>query len=128
MRISDWSSDVCSSDLGLFDTKLLVDLVGPARAKRILFTAALHDAQEALAIGLIDQISPAPLEAAMALAESIAANAQHSIRSSKAIIRRILDGQVDDDEETLAMFRDAFTLHDFREGVQIGRDKRRPCF
>lgn len=35
----------------LFDTKLLVDLVGPARAKRILFTGALHDADTALAIG-----------------------------------------------------------------------------
>ncbi|KER38371.1 enoyl-CoA hydratase/isomerase family protein [Sphingobium indicum] len=113
---------------GLFDTKLLVDLVGPARAKRILFTAALHDARDALAIGLIDQISPAPLEAAKELAHAMAANAQHSIRSSKAIIRRILDGQADDDEETLAMFRDAFTLPDFREGVQAFRDKRRPCF
>ena len=112
----------------LFDTKLLVDLVGPARAKRILFTAALHDAQEALAIGLIDQIAPAPLETAMELARVMAGNAQHSIRSSKAIIRRILDGQADDDAVTLAMFRDAFTLPDFSEGVTAFREKRRPDF
>ncbi|GAY23077.1 MULTISPECIES: enoyl-CoA hydratase/isomerase family protein [Sphingobium] len=112
----------------LFDTRLLVDLVGPARAKRILFTAALHDAEDALAIGLIDQIAPAPLETAVELARRMAANAQHSIRSSKAIVRRILDGQADDDAETLAMFRDAFTLPDFQEGVQAFRDKRRPRF
>lgn len=112
----------------LFDTKLLVDLVGPARAKRILFTGALHDAQEAQSIGLIDQQSPDPVEAAKELARTIAANAQHSICSSKAIIRRILDGQDDDDATTLAMFRDAFTLPDFQEGVQAFREKRRPRF
>lgn len=112
----------------LFDTKLLVDLVGPARAKRILFTGALHGAQDALAIGLVDEIADDPMAAAETLAQTIAANAQHSVRSSKAIIRRILDGQPDDDTETLAMFRDAFTLPDFAEGVAAFRDKRRPLF
>jgi enoyl-CoA hydratase/carnithine racemase len=112
----------------LFDTKLLVDLVGPARARRILFTGALHDAQEALNIGLIDEIAADPLAAADALARTIAANAQHSVRSSKAIIRRILDGQADDDATTLALFRDAFTLPDFAEGVAAFREKRPPDF
>ncbi|MFC3440518.1 enoyl-CoA hydratase-related protein [Sphingobium rhizovicinum] len=112
----------------LFDTKLLVDLVGPARAKRILFTAALHGAQDALAIGLIEEIAADPLAAADALARTIAANAQHSVRSSKAIVRRILDGQADDDATTLALFRDAFTLPDFAEGVTAFREKRRPDF
>jgi enoyl-CoA hydratase/carnithine racemase len=112
----------------LFDTRLLVDLVGPARAKRILFTGALHAADEALAIGLIDEIAADPLAAARAMAKVMAANAEHSIRSSKAIVRRILDGQVDDDATTLALFRDAFTLPDFQEGVRAFREKRRPDF
>ncbi len=112
----------------LFDTKLLVDLVGPARAKRILFTGALHDAAGALAIGLVDEIAPDPRAAADTLARAIAANAQHSVRSAKAIIRRILDGQADDDATTLALFRDAFARPDFTEGVTAFREKRRPEF
>jgi len=112
----------------LFDTKLLVDLVGPARAKRILFTGSLASAKEALAIGLVDEVSDDPMAAAMTLAQTIAGNAQHSVRSSQAIIRRIVDGQSDDDAETLAMFRDAFTKPDFAEGVAAFRAKRKPLF
>lgn len=112
----------------LFDTKLLVDLVGPARARRILFTGALHRADEALSVGLVDEVADDPLAAADAMARVIAGNAQHSVRASKAIIRRILDGQPDDDDATLALFRDAFTLPDFAEGVAAFRGKRRPEF
>ncbi|WP_088185446.1 enoyl-CoA hydratase/isomerase family protein [Sphingobium sp. Z007] len=112
----------------LFDTKLLVDLVGPARAKRILYTGALHSAEQALSIGLIEEIAPDPLAAADMLARTIAANAQHSVRASKAIVRRILDGQADDDATTLALFRDAFTLPDLAEGVAAFRAKRPPDF
>jgi enoyl-CoA hydratase/carnithine racemase len=108
----------------LHDTKLLVDLVGPSQAKRILFTGALIDAQEALRIGLIDMLADDPQE----LAETIAANSAHSTGQSKAIIRRILDGQADDDAETSALFADAFSRPDFAEGVDAFLTRRIPDF
>ena len=108
----------------LHDTKLLVDLVGPGQAKRILFTGALLTAEEALRIGLIDMIADSPDE----LAHSIAANSLHSQRQSKAMVRRILDGQTGDDAETLAIFAQAFEGSDFGEGVSAFLDKRKPDF
>ena len=108
----------------LHDTKLLVDLVGPAQAKRILFTAELIGAAEAHRIGLVDLIDAD----AGALAEGIAASSPHTCREAKAMVRRILDGQAADDTETSALFAGAFTLPDFQEGVAAFLEKRRPVF
>lgn len=108
----------------LHDTKLLVDLVGPSQAKRILFTGQLIGAEEALRIGLIDQIADSP----DALVDAITAVSPHSTRETKAMIRRVLDGQAEDDAATSAVFAEAFTLPDFREGVRAFTEKRKPEF
>ncbi len=108
----------------LHDTKLLVDLVGPAQAKRILLTGQLIGAEDARRIGLIDEIDDAP----DLLAQAIAAASPHSTRAAKAMIRRVLDGQTDDDDETRAIFAKAFELPDFNEGVRAFLEKRPPRF
>lgn len=112
----------------LHDTKLLVDLVGPAQAKRILFTAQLLPAEEAQRIGLIEILDEDPVAAATALAGTIATASSHSVRNTKKIVRRILDGQADDDAETHALFASAFTGEDFREGVSAFLEKRKAVF
>jgi enoyl-CoA hydratase/carnithine racemase len=108
----------------LHDTKLLVDLVGPAKAKEILFTGALLDAEEAQQIGLINRIA----ESADDLIETMLGTSGHSQRESKRMIRRILDGQAEDDADSLARFADAFTQPDFREGVSAFLAKRKANF
>lgn len=108
----------------LHDVKLLVDLVGPGQAKRILYTGSLIDAAEAHRIGLIEQIADTPAE----LADAILAASPHSVRGTKAFVRRVLDGQADDDAETLAIFADAFTGADFLEGTTAFVEKRKPEF
>lgn len=106
------------------DTKLLVDLVGPGQARRILFTGGLIDAAEALRIGLVEAVA----EDAGAMITAIAANAASSVRGAKAMVRRVLDGQVADDAATLAMFAGAFGGADFAEGVRAFLGKRPPAF
>ena len=112
----------------LHDTKLLVDLVGPGQAKRILYTAALIDAAEAQRIGLVEIVAEDARGTIEALAATIAANSAHSTAGTKQIVRRILDGQADDDAATLAMFAGAFAEPDFAEGVAAFQGKRKPVF
>lgn len=108
----------------LHDTKLLVDLVGPGQARRLLYTGDLVEAPEALRIGLVDQIADSPGH----LEDRIAANSPHSTSGMKRIVQRVLDGQAHDDAETLAWFAQAFTEPDFLEGSTAFVEKRRPEF
>jgi enoyl-CoA hydratase/carnithine racemase len=108
----------------LHDTKLLVDLVGPGQAKRMLYSAQLLSADEALRIGLIEELA----DNADSLAELIAAKSLYSAKGTKQFIRRILDGQTDDDAETRAIFSVSFAGPDFAEGTSAFIAKRKPAF
>lgn len=61
-------------------------LVGLGRAKELLYTARIIDAEEALRIGLVNQVvdDGKALEAATALAQSIAKNDRLAVRLTKA--------------------------------------------
>jgi enoyl-CoA hydratase/carnithine racemase len=78
---------------GAGGTQRLPRLVGPAVAKRWIFTARMHTAAEALADGVAQQVVPAErLEAAaLDLAREIAANGPLAVRLAK----RAIDGGAD---------------------------------
>lgn len=112
------------------DTKRLVDVVGPAKAKDILYTGRIIEAAEALAIGLVDRVAaPDKLETLVAdYAAEIAAASQFSARGAKKIVQMILDGADDDYAATRRMFVDAFAGADFKEGFAAFSEKRKPKF
>ncbi|GAA0718108.1 enoyl-CoA hydratase/isomerase family protein [Dactylosporangium roseum] len=91
-------------------TRRLAALVGPARAKLLLFGAELIDAPAALRIGLIDGIG----EDAGAVARTLAQRSQLTIHAAKAVV----DGRKPpaQDEKELA------------EGVAAFTAKRAPDF
>ena len=108
----------------LHDVKLLIDLIGPGQARRMLYTGSLIDAAEALRIGLVEVLGEDIAE----VAEPILAASPHSAREIKRFVRRVLDGQSEDDAATLALFAEAFTGPDFIEGTSAFTEKRKPEF
>jgi enoyl-CoA hydratase len=110
-------------------TQRVVDLVGPAAAKEILFTARRYTADEAATIGLVNRVYPkgdlvAEVEA---LAGKIAENAPLSIRASKTMVNEILGGDPDVDM-CEAMIRICSDSNDFAEGRKAFAEKRPPVF
>jgi enoyl-CoA hydratase/carnithine racemase len=71
-------------------TQRLPRLIGPARAKRWIFSAAMHSAEQALADGVADRVVPVERldTEARALAESIAQNGPLAVRLAKQAIER----------------------------------------
>jgi enoyl-CoA hydratase/carnithine racemase len=114
----------------LNDTRQLMQLVGPAKAKSMLFTGRVVDAEEAHRIGLVDELFAAEdlSERTAAFAHTVAQASQYSVQGIKQTIRRILDGQDDDDAETAEMFRRAHEGRDAAEGVRAFLEKRPPVF
>lgn len=108
----------------LHDTKLLVELVGPGQAKRILFGAELLPAAEALRMGLVEMLDERP----DTLAQLWASKSASSIGATKRFVRQILDGQSDDDDASRAVFAAAFEGPDFLEGSSAFVAKRKPAF
>jgi enoyl-CoA hydratase len=104
----------------------LVDLIGPARAKEIIYRARLIDAEEGKAIGLFQEIVEAELlrDRVQEMAEQIAANAPLTIQITKEAIGRVLQ-QRRAPHSTDLIVR-AYTSADFREGVRAFMEKRKP--
>jgi len=114
-------------DLG--GTAWLPRLVGPARAKELVFTAARIDAEEALRIGLVNRVvEDAELDAAVgALAETIAAQPPLALRHAK----RAIDAFADQERSLqLAAEGQAACLRseDFIEAGQAFREGRAPVY
>lgn len=111
------------------DTLRLVQLIGPAQAKRMLMTGQLIEAPEALVIGLIDQAVEASdlVGAVETLANALAANSPLSIKATKQMIEQ-LTAPSPDVMAGAAWYQEVFRSADFREGLDAFFAKRKPEF
>ncbi len=104
----------------------LVALLGPARAKDLVFTARFIEAEEGKTTGLFNEVVEAGhLESrTRELALRIAGHAPLTLRSLKEGVRRLLlCGRI---EETPDLYLMCYLSEDFREGVSAFLEKRAP--
>ncbi len=111
--------------------KRLIDIVGPAFAKEIFFTARQFDAEEARTMGFVNRIVPeAELEVYVkTCAETIAANAPLTVKAAKYVANEVMK---DESKRNLArcaeMVEQCFTSKDYTEGRRAFMEKRKPAF
>ncbi|MBM9595906.1 enoyl-CoA hydratase/isomerase family protein [Rhodobacteraceae bacterium MCCB 386] len=109
----------------------VMDLVGPAYAKEIFFTARRFTAEEALAMGLVNRVVPHDeLEAkTLEIARTIVDNAPLTMKAIKQSVHEALKPE---SERDLALcdrlVQDCFESNDYAEGRRAFAEKRKPVF
>lgn len=112
-------------------TQRLPRLVGVGTALRLLYTGQIITADEALGIGLVDQVVPASSlrDHVMQMARLIAEKSPVALSLIKEAVRASVRTSLDEglNQET-TLFGLAFASEDKAEGVQAFLEKRKPDF
>jgi enoyl-CoA hydratase len=111
--------------------KRLTDVVGPAFAKEIFYTARQFDAEEARLMGIVNRVVPeAELEDYVkSYADTISVNAPLTVKTAKFIVNEAVK---DESKRDLARCRElveqCFASNDYTEGRRAFMEKRKPAF
>ena len=114
---------------GVSATRKLLNLVGLANAKRILFSAERFSAVEGFRIGFVDRVADDPASAAADFASVMAENAPLTIAGTKVLLTGLAGGMGALHEAAAdAAIARAAGSEDYREGRDAFVEKRRPLF
>ncbi len=108
-------------------TWLLPRIVGPQQALRLLYTGAMIDAGEALALGYVLDVIPSDdlVPAAIALASTIAEGSPHSLGHIKSLVYEGFTASAGEHmERHTAALAACFKSDDHREGVASFLERR----
>ncbi len=114
---------------GFGGTQRLARLVGPGKAKELIFTADAIDAAEALRIGLANKVVPADklFEVVGEMARKIAAKGPAAVRLAKTCINRGLDADLNTGNALeIEAFGVCFSSGEPAEGTRAFLEKRKP--
>ena len=116
---------------GFGGTQRLARIVGPGKAKEIIFSGDVYDATEALRTGLVDRVVPFEklMEETKKLAKTIASRGEIAVRLSKDAINAGMDVDIESGcmRERKA-FGMCFASQDRIEGMKAFLEKREPKF
>ena len=136
LRFADTSAKfaITPAKLGLVypfaDVQRLIETVGIAHAKDILFSARIILSKEALHMRLVNSLHPPEdLEnAVMEYAKTMTRLSTESAMTTKKMFKAYQAGQRREDERTKRWYLDAFSSQDFKEGYEAFLQKRKPDF
>jgi enoyl-CoA hydratase/carnithine racemase len=114
---------------GVRGTLRLLNLVGAANAKRIMFGAKKFGAREALRIGFVERVSADPMRAARSFAGQMADNAPLTIAGTKVLLHGLtMDMGLLTDAAVDKVVNHAVASEDYRDARQAFVEKRQPVF
>lgn len=116
---------------GLGGTQRLARLVGPAKAKELLFIGKMVKADEAMQLGLINQVVPngEALNEALKLANKLAKGAGVAIGYDKYLVNKGLELNLEEALELEMQYVEkVFKTEDLREGLDAFINKREAVF
>lgn len=116
---------------GFSGTVRLARLVGQGMAKQLIYTGKVIKADEALRIGLVNEVVPQAelMNRAFELANQIAANAPLAVKAAKLTINEEWDMDADRAiENESVFFGRCFLTEDQKEGMKAFLEKRKPTY